>query len=114
MNIKTISLTLLTVCLVSCKDEAKIAEEKALMEKYETQKDLLVSLETTIERLDKKLREEQIQDPSEDIKKIKQEVEEAEARRVSLKKEIAELRSKQAEAKAKLDSYKTKYPIKSN
>ena len=112
MNPKIIALTIASSLLLSCTDKEKEAEDKALMKKYEAQKEVLSDLEFTIERLQRKVAEKQIKDPSEEIKKLKDQIQEVANQRASFKSEIADLKAKKKAAETKLADYKRKYPIR--
>ena len=109
MVFKSATLTLATSLLLSCSDEE---EKAALLKKYEAQKAVLADMEFTIERLEAKVAEKQLEDPSEEIKKLEGQIKELENRRVGLKSELSELQAQKKMAGLKLADYKRKYPIR--
>jgi len=112
MTLRLVTLTVASLLCFGCTDKEKEAQENALIKKYEAQKEILSDLEHTVGRLTEKVAEKQLEDPSEEIKKLKGQVEEAETQRKTLKSEIAELKAKKKAAEEKLADYKRKYPIR--
>lgn len=97
-----------TLCFSSCQEE----EDSALKAEYEAQNEEIADLEFQINRVNKKLTENHIKDPSKEIEDLNAKIEEIEKQKKALQDEIAAAKAETKKAAEKLVQYKGKYPIK--
>ncbi|MDB4537555.1 hypothetical protein N9230_02965 [Akkermansiaceae bacterium] len=96
-----------TLVLSSCEEE-----DEALLAEYEAQKDEIADLEFQINRLNKKITENHIADPSDKVAELKSQLQKLEEQKNGLLDDISKAKAEAGKASEKLEQYKQDYPIK--
>ena len=104
--------TLVILCAALSFSSCQEKEDAALKAEYEAQNEEITDLEFQINRINKKITENHIKDPTKQIEALNSKLEEIEQQKQGLLDEIAAAKAETKKATDKLEQYKSNYPIK--
>lgn len=108
MKLKFLVILFTPLFLNSCDQQ-----DKALLAEYESQNEEIADLESQINRINKKITENYIKDPSKKVEELQSQLEKIEAEKETLLDEIAAAKKETQNEAEKLRQYQSKYRIKS-
>ena len=109
MTLKLLLILGTALSLCSCHKKTK-----ALLSEYEDQQAEIVDLESQIQRLNRKLVENQIEDPSKRIEEQTKQLVEIQGENEVLRETLEAIKAETKKEAEKLEQYRIKYSIKTN